>query len=84
MAAKGGLINFNTILLGGLTVVTTISGWGLNHAYANLEDRQRELQQIIMPKTEILLRLDEMRVTLDEMRVKIASLELDMQRMRNK
>jgi hypothetical protein len=68
-------VNANTPILIILTIAVTLAGWGLNRAYNDLAQTQREIKDSIMPKQEIQLQLDALRVRISAIEVEVSKIK---------
>ncbi len=80
-------ININTGLLAVLTLISSIAGWGMNHAISGLERSVNELKSDMMPRHEIQIQVEslkqgEARIMTDQLdlRARIQKIEIDVAR----
>jgi hypothetical protein len=68
-------LNVNSGFLLILTLIVAIAGWSLNRNFNALDEGQKELKQIIMPRQEVELQLETLRARINGIELEVSKIK---------
>lgn len=67
--------NLNTLLLGAMTLVLTVTGWSLSEQVHDMKSTISDIRTAMMPRQEVEARLKSVEIQLEDLKVRVMDLE---------